>query len=225
MGVVLAFHSTASGHKSGRSSVRETPVSRSIAETNSAGTPRLDLLSQYQTCCCVVPMRLASPACPPAASQARSSADPDMGPTYEDFSEKQLKSLSGTKNKEFCKIPRMKDVDPKQLGARIAARRKERELSQEQLAALLEMSQQGIEKIENGHVKRPRLLREIALALWTSQDWLLFGEGEKEVVPDDEMSEQEVVEKYKKMSPEGRRQWSRAMRLASLQEKHHRLFS
>ena len=60
MGIVLRFHAgTSSGHKSGRKAVRETPVSRSIGKTNSAGTPRLDLFSQYQTCDCVVPIRSA----------------------------------------------------------------------------------------------------------------------------------------------------------------------
>src|SRR5258705_13988612 len=98
MGMVLNFprhHARASsrGYKSGRSSDRETPVSRSIDNTNSAGTPRLDFMSQYQTCDWVVPMRSAKGFCPPAKSHARLSASVDMAAHYPNLGQLQPKNL------------------------------------------------------------------------------------------------------------------------------------
>ncbi len=55
------------------------------------------------------------------------------------------------------------------------------ELTQHQLAFAVGMRQQGIDDIEHGEVSRPRLLREIARALKTSEEWLLWREGPEEV--------------------------------------------
>ncbi len=63
---------------------------------------------------------------------------------------------------------REREVDPATLGRRVAARRGKLALSQEALAARVGMKQQGIDAIEQGRVKRPRLLRELARALQTS---------------------------------------------------------
>jgi len=104
MGVIIRFprHTLASmGHKSGRNSVREIPVSRSMGSTNSAGTPRFDRVSQYQTCDCVVPMRSAKGFCPPAKSHARLSASVDMGAYYPNLCELQPKNLCATTNRNF----------------------------------------------------------------------------------------------------------------------------
>lgn len=61
------------------------------------------------------------------------------------------------------------------LGRRVAQRRTELDLSQDALARGVGMKQQGIDAIEKGRVARPRLLKEIAQALDTSQEWLLTG--------------------------------------------------
>jgi transcriptional regulator with XRE-family HTH domain len=74
----------------------------------------------------------------------------------------------------------MKDVDPHALGRRIASRRAKLGLSQNELAKHVGMQQQGIDAIEQGRVKRPRLLKELASALRTSEDWLLWRKGTEE---------------------------------------------
>jgi len=70
--------SSGGDHRSGLSLCRGMPVSFSIDKTNSAGTPRLESLSQYQICDWVVPSRRASLDWPPTASHARCSASFDM---------------------------------------------------------------------------------------------------------------------------------------------------
>jgi transcriptional regulator with XRE-family HTH domain len=74
----------------------------------------------------------------------------------------------------------MKDVDPTAFGRRVAARRTKLSLSQEALADRVGMKQQGIDAIEQGRVRRPRHLKEIARALNTSEDWLLWRKGAEE---------------------------------------------
>jgi SOS-response transcriptional repressor LexA len=59
------------------------------------------------------------------------------------------------------------------LGDRVRKLRKERGLSQMDLAKAVGMRQQGIQSIEEGKSQRPRKLREIAAALRTTEDWLL----------------------------------------------------
>src|SRR5882672_1425249 len=96
-----------SGHKSGRNSPREMPVSRSIDNTNSAGTPRFDFSSQYQTCDCVVPIRSAKRFWPPASSHARLSAF-DMNSTYPNLGQMQLKNLCRTTDRNLGILGGMK---------------------------------------------------------------------------------------------------------------------
>jgi SOS-response transcriptional repressor LexA len=77
----------------------------------------------------------------------------------------------------------METVDKKAFGRRVAERRKElkaRYPSQAALAARVGMRQQGIDSIERGEVERPRKLRELAQALQTTQEWLLWRRGPKE---------------------------------------------
>src|SRR4051794_25368374 len=63
------------------------------------------------------------------------------------------------------------------VGPRIASRRAERGISQAGLAEAVDMTQQGIQSIEAGTVKRPKKLREIAAALHSTETWLLDGKG------------------------------------------------
>lgn len=72
------------------------------------------------------------------------------------------------------------------IGPRIAGLRAERGISQAELAEAVDMTQQGIQSIEGGGVKRPGKLREIAAALHTTDDWLLTGKGTKQIDSTDE---------------------------------------
>lgn len=51
------------------------------------------------------------------------------------------------------------------------------------------MSQQGVDNIEQGIVGKPRNLLELASALSTSPEWLLYAEGAEEVRRADPMAE------------------------------------
>lgn len=53
-------------------------------------------------------------------------------------------------------------------------------LSQEALAKLLNVSQQSIEKFENGYVKKPKYLPEAALVLGVPYIWLRDGTTEED---------------------------------------------
>lgn len=77
-------------------------------------------------------------------------------------------------------------VDKKAFGSRVAERRLLAGLSQPELARAVGMKQQGVDSIEKGLVERPRLLREIANALKTTEEWLLWGQGEPETEGDDD---------------------------------------
>lgn len=75
------------------------------------------------------------------------------------------------------------------LARRVRARREAIRLSQSQLAQACGMSQQGIDSIERAVVERPRKLPEIARALQTTQDWLLFEVGNEIERPIDPFKE------------------------------------
>lgn len=74
----------------------------------------------------------------------------------------------------------MEEVDKIAFGKRVASRRIKLELSQDDLGQEIGMKQQGIDAIEQGRVKRPRLLRELAKALKTTEEWLLWKRGPEE---------------------------------------------
>jgi transcriptional regulator with XRE-family HTH domain len=76
----------------------------------------------------------------------------------------------------------MKPVDRKAFGERVARRREKLGMSQPELAREVGMKQQGIDHIEHGVVSRPRLLRELAVKLNTTEQWLLWNEGPETVV-------------------------------------------
>ena len=61
------------------------------------------------------------------------------------------------------------------IGARLRMIRTERGLTQDQVAARVGTGQDVIQKIENGHSLRPRILMEIAEALDVNPAWLQFG--------------------------------------------------
>ncbi len=64
------------------------------------------------------------------------------------------------------------------ISDRVKARRDELGLTQAELASVAKTSQQAIQQLEDGKIKRPRYLLELALALGCDVRWLLTGEGE-----------------------------------------------
>lgn len=217
MGKVIQLHEARAsvGHRSGRSSSRGTPVSRSIDSTNSAGTPRLDFSSQYQTIDCVVPMRSANGFWPPATPQARLSASVDMPPQYQDFSITQPKSLCGTDYRILGRFPVMRKVDKIAFGSRVARRRVALKLNQTEVAKAVGMKQQGVDAIENGRVARPRLLKELAVALRTTQEWLLWHEGDEDAP---ELDPDEILALLRRLKPARRKLAIRMLRAMEEEE-------
>lgn len=200
------------GYRSGLNSCRGTPVSRSIGNTNSPGTPRLERESQYQTCDCVVPIRSASGFCPPATSHARLSASvDDMSPFNRNMGESQPKNLSTRANRIFGSMPRMRKVESKAFGDRVRERREELGLTQKQLGDLAGYGQQTIVYYESGRIKRPqRCAMQLADALATTVDWLLYREGPRAVGPK-HLSIPELVEKYRSATLEDRARVSKIL--------------
>lgn len=202
---------TSTGQMSGRNSDLDTPVSRSIGRTNSAGTPRLDRVSQYQTCDCVVPIRSAKGFCPPAASHARFSASVvDMSARYPDLGRNQPKNLWTTTNRKIGSFPPMdqQEIDPKEFGRRVRERRKELRMSQEDLASRSGQSQSNVGWIEQGKAKKPKQQAlDLVEPLRTSVDWLLYGTGQRETGLR-LMSEEEVLEIYRGFAADEREQVS-----------------
>ncbi|MEJ1392116.1 MAG: helix-turn-helix transcriptional regulator [Candidatus Sedimenticola sp. (ex Thyasira tokunagai)] len=62
------------------------------------------------------------------------------------------------------------------IGTRLRQLRKEAGLTQQQLAIRAGTNQAVIQKIENGHSLRPRVLADLAHALQVNPAWLQFGE-------------------------------------------------
>lgn len=205
MGMIIRFQDHAratSGHKSGRSSPRETPVAVSMRNTNSAGAPRLDRESQYQTWDCVVPMRSAKGFCPPAKTHARLSASLDMGAQYPFLGRLQPKNLCKTADLDFGRLEPMKEANPIEFGNRVRERRKALGLSQKRLGELSGYSQTNIGWIEMGTMKRPqRSAAALSDVLRSPVDYLLWGIGPKEIGPAI-MSNDELRENYNFLSPE-----------------------
>lgn len=75
------------------------------------------------------------------------------------------------------------------LGRRVARRRKALKLSQPALGKASGFSQQNIGSIEKGLVKRPGRIFELAIALNTTPEWLLYEEGPEVVVRADPRKE------------------------------------
>ena len=76
------------------------------------------------------------------------------------------------------------------MGRRIAARRTELGMTQQELADKLSLSRQAISMYETGGIAdmRGRTLAKLAAALQVGEDWILFGDGypAHEAVPESE---------------------------------------
>lgn len=222
MGNMLRRHADASrGYKSGRNSNREIPVSRSIGSTNSAGTPRFERTSQYQTCDCVVPIRSARRFWPPALSQASRSASLqvgnaalDMSTQYPNLGKLQPKNMLGTTYQDFGKFHDMEHAPSRDFGRRIRERREELRLSQPDLARESGYSQSNISHFELGRLKRPeRAAAALAKALFTTADWLLYGKGPRGTLPP-VMTAGELVDTWPALDDTKKRQISEIVRKA-----------
>lgn len=215
MGNVLCFvHATAStgGYKSGRNSDLEMPVAASTGSTNSAGMPRLERFSQYQTWDCVVPMRSASGFWPPASTHARRRASVDMRERYSVLGKRQPRNLWKTAYLDFGTFVRMGEAEKEAFGRRVRERREELGWSQPELSQRSGISQQHISHIERGLLKEPeRRAGRLAKALETTEEWLLQGEGPKGILPPI-MSPGEVVDDYGALDEIGRREVSKLLR-------------
>jgi transcriptional regulator with XRE-family HTH domain len=77
----------------------------------------------------------------------------------------------------------MSEPTPDTLAERLSTARKERGLTQAQLAKLANLSQSTIGNLEAGLRKEPRDILRIAEALRISPDWLQSGTGTKEPAP------------------------------------------
>lgn len=66
------------------------------------------------------------------------------------------------------------------LPERLKKKRLELNLTQKQLAKMIDMSQQSIQRIEDGSTKSPRMIVPLANALKCPPNWLLFGDKHSE---------------------------------------------
>lgn len=80
-------------------------------------------------------------------------------------------------------MKRQKEIDPVAFGARIRELRLRLGLSQAALGRALGTKQGTVWSWENGDVKRPGDIVEIARALSTTADWLRYGEGPQHTQP------------------------------------------
>jgi SOS-response transcriptional repressor LexA len=71
-------------------------------------------------------------------------------------------------------------VNPTEIGQRVKARRREKGMTQKDLAAAVRCSQPMIVNIEQGGHAHERLLRDVSDTLGVEPDWLLTGKGPKE---------------------------------------------
>jgi SOS-response transcriptional repressor LexA len=104
-----------------------------------------------------------------------------MQPKYLNLGYFQPKTLLGKDYQILGSFPAMRAVNKKAFGARVLRKREALNMSQGVLAIRVGMKQQGIANIEKGIVARPRLLRELAQALRTTGEWLLWEDGPDQV--------------------------------------------
>ena len=81
------------------------------------------------------------------------------------------------------------EIDKGEFGRRVRERRLALGLSQPTVARAAGMSQQAIHHIEHGDVGRPRRMIELADALRTTQEYLLWGHGPAAVAPEPNATE------------------------------------
>jgi len=90
-------------------------------------------------------------------------------------------------------------------GYRVAQERDNLKLSQQELADRVtrlgyKISQTGIDKIEKRDTIRPKCLKELAIALNVTQEWLLTGQEPKTAVPDQDFDD--IRKDARRLSPD-----------------------
>lgn len=175
MGDVLLFHARASagsedasGYRSGRSSCRDTPDTRSTASTRRGGTS-----SHCEIACAVMPSGTAKPAKPPTASIARFKASlRSVMAQHESIAFQQNQALLHCEPKVG-----LYNVDMT-LGSRISAARDKAGLTQKQLGKYFGISGQAVSQWERNLVS-PEIdkLGKLCVVLKIPSDWLLKGGG------------------------------------------------
>jgi len=88
----------------------------------------------------------------------------------------------------------MSQLQAREIGARIEQKRKERGLTQEELAEMTSFSKRSLQDYENGVTIPYKHFAEIGRLLNTPSEWFLYGPAENE--PDDRISDlrEEVAE-------------------------------
>lgn len=101
-----------------------------------------------------------------------------------------------------------RQVDPKAFGRRVRELREARGYSQEDLALVTNQSQSNIDWIEKGGPKKPeRQVFFLATALRTTNAWLLYAEGPRDIGPN-VLSPKQIAESYELLSPSQQEQVS-----------------
>jgi transcriptional regulator with XRE-family HTH domain len=160
-------------------------------------------------------MRSAKGFWPPAASQARRNGSLDMPEQYPFFGQLQPKNLCKTAKLKFGSPFHMKPIDSVAFGRRVHELREDLGLSQRQLWAAAGHSASNIGWIEQGGVQKPqRLANELAVALQTTREWLLWKEGPKHIGPR-YLASPKLVEKYEILPPEAKAEISQVIEKAA----------
>ena len=109
------------------------------------------------------------------------------------------------------------------MGDRIARRRKELGIRQQQIADKLGIVRQTVSLWENGHTHdmHGRHLRDLAKMLDVEPDWILYGESDHKRSESDK-TDQDLCAKIKRLTEEERSQV--AEYIESLEEENYRLY-
>ena len=84
--------------------------------------------------------------------------------------------------------------DPEEIGNRIRTMRKQKGLSQEQIAKELRCDRSRISKAERGRIRMPKaLIRQIAETYSISYEWLMTGKGVMETGRNDREIELKMI--------------------------------
>lgn len=83
---------------------------------------------------------------------------------------------AATKSRTFRTFLLMSQLQAREIGARIALKRKERGLTQEELAAMASFSKRSLQDYENGVTIPYKHLAELGKLLATPSEWFMYGE-------------------------------------------------
>jgi len=87
---------------------------------------------------------------------------------------------AATNLRSFRTFLLMAQFEAREIGARIAQARKERGLTQEQLAEMAPFSKRSLQDYENGTTIPYRHLRDLGRLLQRPEEWFLYGDSQEE---------------------------------------------